>query len=441
MYFDSSRILDSRCPRTPYKPTSETLSLVNISVKGLHFGQRKLLLSEIEFLTAIFDKQKSDSVESSREQRPVLVVYPGAANGSHLPILFCLFKDVRFILIDPAPFCKELEVIAEDEDGPVIELINDYCTDELCLRISRMYGTQYDLYIVSDIRTGVPKKMQKNIEHTEMILHDNAIQRSWCWSLKAIAAMLKFHPPYPPSTDLSVQKCDLDDNTPNEIEYFDGIQLLGVWAPKSSSEVRLVVEGPFSHGHIAKTRKYNCRTHEEQCYHYNISNRYAKDCAAERVIMDRYLKCVSNKYGNNITALSNQISKDLRFPLFCPLEKDFTEDNARWLYLLYSSRRNNIIHLYEPFKNIMKFDTVKSLIKQYGESEKVPENAQVSGKQLSIDFWKDFCRCDFESAYSLPRIQWKFYGLLESRCTSYKREKRGSTSSFCNQVKFPRKEY
>ncbi|CCW62464.1 unnamed protein product [Phytomonas sp. EM1] len=438
MYFDSSRILDSRCPRTPYKPTSETLSLDSISVKGLHFGQRKLLLSEIEFLTAIFDKRKCDIIESDHKQRPVLVVYAGAANGSHLPILFRLFAEARFILIDPAPFCEEVEVIAEDVQGPIIELINDYCTDELCLRLSRMYGTQYDLYLISDIRTGVPKKMQKNIEHTEMMIRDNAAQRSWCWSLKAVAAMLKFHPPYPPSTDSSGQKCEDDDNTPDEIEYLDGIQLFGVWAPKSSSEVRLVVQGPFCHGYNAKMRKYNCKEHEEQCYHYNTSNRYLKDCAAERIIVDRYLKCIPNEYKNDITIVSNQISKDLKFPLFCPLENDFTEDHARWVYLLYSSRRHDIMHLYEPFKDVMRFDTVKDLIKRYGQSEKVPEDAQVSGKPLSIDFWKAFCRCDFESAYSLPRIQWKFYPLLDPK-RPHRRENKGAESSR-NRTQFARKE-
>ncbi len=57
----------------------------------LHWGQRKLLLSEIEFLLLHGDGVK-------------LVVYAGAAPGTHIAYLADLFPEHHFVLYDPAPF-------------------------------------------------------------------------------------------------------------------------------------------------------------------------------------------------------------------------------------------------------------------------------------------------------------------------------------------------
>ena len=66
----------------------------------MHWGQRKLLLSEIEFL--------------ARFSEPgITCVYAGAAPGTHIPYLTQLFPEVaRFVLVDPSPFiCKPSERI------------------------------------------------------------------------------------------------------------------------------------------------------------------------------------------------------------------------------------------------------------------------------------------------------------------------------------------
>lgn len=57
----------------------------------IHWGQRKLLMSEIEYLTLHGDKAS-------------LIVYAGAAPGTHIAILSEMFPQHRFILVDPAPF-------------------------------------------------------------------------------------------------------------------------------------------------------------------------------------------------------------------------------------------------------------------------------------------------------------------------------------------------
>jgi hypothetical protein len=54
-----------------------------------HFGQRKLLLTEIEYYNMLnHDKQ-------------YLVIYPGSASCEHLPVILQLFPNLKFLLIDP----------------------------------------------------------------------------------------------------------------------------------------------------------------------------------------------------------------------------------------------------------------------------------------------------------------------------------------------------
>ena len=313
--FDLGRQLLDSSPRAEYRPSSDAPV-----EKGLHFGQRKLLFSEIEFLTAICSAKVDDAI----------VVYAGAANGSHLPFLFGMFPSIKFVLIDPAPFCSALiEMDRRKSSSQLLELINECCSDELCARIRKTYPVQ-SLYLISDIRSGNPPDLT-NWENTQLMERDNAMQASWCYSLGAKAAMLKFHPPYPPTT--------LDDKTPDSIQYFKGEALWGVWAPKSSTEVRLVVTGPFVDRSKLTAATYNCKAFEEQCYYYNTNGRYARDCAAERRILSRYVALTNSK--ESVQAISSKISTALKTEGFQPLADGFNEDDARLYVFLYQSRCPN----------------------------------------------------------------------------------------------------
>lgn len=82
----SDRMLHEASPRTPYARRIGEAKTVD------HWGQRKLLLSEIEFLT-----------HYAREGDVVL--YAGAAPGNHVRFLAeNMFPRLRFILVDPARF-------------------------------------------------------------------------------------------------------------------------------------------------------------------------------------------------------------------------------------------------------------------------------------------------------------------------------------------------
>nr|CCC95086.1 conserved hypothetical protein [Trypanosoma congolense IL3000] len=399
MNFPAGRILTDGFPRRTYRP-SDSNKLEDLVIKGLHFGQRKLLLSEIEFLTAYLQHRKVSA-------RPLLVVYAGAANGSHLPFLFQLFGAIRFILIDPAPFCGAVREISLDTNGPILELVEGYCTDELCERLLTEHGDVYDIVLVSDIRSGSPAK-QTNKENTAMVMRDNEMQRSWCWSLNAKAALLKFHPPYPPCRDTASPHYDATDDTPEIIEYLDGTRLFGVWAPKSSSELRLCVQGPFERGSSAALRQYDCTEHEEQCYFYNTDNRYARDCNAEKDILTRYLLAYPSDRWSGPEALSKEISVFLRFPLFLPLDPSFTENNARWVTLLYSTRDSSSLQLFSKLRCELTYEAMLGLVKEWSSATTIPVGVKIGGIELTADFWKAVVTGDLGEAYSFPTIRWRF---------------------------------
>eukprot|EP00906_Rhabdomonas_costata_P032463 RCo045732 len=77
-----------------------------------HWGQAKLLLSEMDFL-------------SLHAKDNTLVVYAGAAPGLHIPYLAKLFPEVQFELIDPARFD------AEEKPGVKIHVVNEKFTDAM----------------------------------------------------------------------------------------------------------------------------------------------------------------------------------------------------------------------------------------------------------------------------------------------------------------------
>lgn len=449
-----NRKLTEDSPRRTYQEAA-TSTIDAVTRRGLHFGQRKLLLSEVEFFSGFLSMLHS----SNSKKKPVLVVYAGAANGQHLPFLFDLFPTFRFVLVDPAPCCQPVQAIAaagkeklSDEKSnapgpsPILELIQDYCTSELCERLAKTYGKDYHLLLVSDIRSGVPSRM-KNVEHTAMILKDNELQKSYCTSLLPALAMLKFHPPYPAEKKTSPRYDPLDD-TPEVVQYLDGVSLFGVWAPKSSSEVRLVVSGPFSHP--LSMKEYSCEAHEEQCYYYNCTGRYRRDCAAEESIWKNYLGLASlcpsdisdGLAKKTVEELSAIASEALNFPDFLPLSKLFTEDHARWFALVMSIKRIpgsvDLIAFFHLWKDAMKASVVEELIKRFQNFSTVPEPGAVievvkqfgGGQNCPAgedNFWFLFCRGDFGEAYSISRVRWNFFNRLSLQKRSRDSNERDSS--------------
>ena len=82
-----ARTLESDAPKKPYRRRADE------EKTAIHWGQRKLLMSEIEFLLSTLPKSQQ-----------CVVVYAGAAPGTHVRILADMFPSHLFVLVDPAPF-------------------------------------------------------------------------------------------------------------------------------------------------------------------------------------------------------------------------------------------------------------------------------------------------------------------------------------------------
>jgi cap2 methyltransferase len=129
------RILDNRFPVLKYRPRrpDEDRSTV-------HFGQRKLHLSEIEFLTNICK-------EISEINKKITLIYAGAAPGTHISKLSSMFPFIDFVLVDPAEF-----IVKPTER---IKIIQDYFTDSMAKQMLSEYKNNLRLFI-SDIRVSGP---------------------------------------------------------------------------------------------------------------------------------------------------------------------------------------------------------------------------------------------------------------------------------------------
>ena len=275
------RILDDSHPHRPYQRR------IGAVKSTLHWGQRKLLLSEIEFLTILGCKALIDST----------IVYAGAAPGTHISFLSALFPSARFILVDPAPFT----VRASDK----IQIINDLFTDALASSLSLAHQ---NIYFISDIRTADPFVDSPSASE-EKIRQDMRAQMEWHALLKSQRSMLKFRLPW--------------DNLTST--YLAGEIRLPVWGPQTTTESRLITDPDPS-----KTRLYDHEKYEGQMFHFNTTTRHSLyphpilgegldhcyDCRAEIEILSNYLSefaFPSPHIPSSVSSLSAKISRHIAF--------------------------------------------------------------------------------------------------------------------------------
>ncbi len=210
------------------------------------FGQRKLLMSEVQFLTHFNVR---------------FIVYAGAASGIHIKYLSALFPSVTFYLVDPAPFDRDLSLLPNVVLEPGL-FTND--TVAALLETFREYeiNPREDVGFISDIRSqsAVPDKTVNQYQKVEDgILSDMDMQMEWVLKLEPKHAMLKFRLPYIAGMDEYV-------DVKRTVEYLDGIILRQIYSPCQSSETRLIVSRQAS-GYPMRT--YDCKLYENQLYYYN----------------------------------------------------------------------------------------------------------------------------------------------------------------------------
>jgi hypothetical protein len=251
-----------------------------------HDGQRKLLLSEIEFLTLV--------IKSLGPQVPLGVVYAGSAPGTHLKALIWMFPQVRrWVFVDPnhplgqfsvtrgamedhaqmlwnlleghrtqaqfmaihGEICSRVEVVREYATTPMVQKIcNDLRTRHQCVPL-----------LISDIRTSYDTASETEAEINAKVRADMRLQQEWHKFAVPFATMVKFRLDY------------VSGQVEHLSEYMKGELYLQAWARPNSSETRLVVfDGRASPGDPLVPWQYDARRYQDVMYYFNREIREKK---------------------------------------------------------------------------------------------------------------------------------------------------------------------
>jgi hypothetical protein len=221
-----------------------------------HWGQKKLLLSEIQFLTNICIKLNIKKLNN------YVIIYIGSADGTHLPILFDMFPELEWHLYDPNPFSKYVKKYGKNK----VFIYNEYFTNETIKKIKKTINKK--ILFISDIRV-TPKD--------EQVMKDMKDQGKWGLELNADFMLLKFRLPYnEPNTYKPLNINDLDFNKnfinnydfiANDCIYLKGIMYLQLYHPTYSTELRLFVEKNKNNKYDLDN--YNYIDIENKLFNYN----------------------------------------------------------------------------------------------------------------------------------------------------------------------------
>ena len=256
-------IITDQSLREPYRQRTDE------NKTSIHWGQRKLHLSEVEFFTIYWNAQLIPNP---------LCVYAGAAPGTHIVLLSQMFPSFTFHLYDPADF--------DIQESDKIRLFKEYFTDEVASR----YSGRNDVFFVSDIRTADYKSLQNEalatrgvtefnndgtpkaphsiikdawkeaeIKNEDQIWGDMNMQQNWVLVMNPEHALLKFRLPY------------VLDGNDRIVQYLKGIVYWQVWAPQTSTETRLKPVRNASG--VYELADWNILEYEQWCFYQNTVNR------------------------------------------------------------------------------------------------------------------------------------------------------------------------
>lgn len=289
--------LDENIPELEYRRTQN-----NGLRSTIHNGQRKLLMTELYFLSKYYNEFKDDE--------NVVMIYAGSAPGTHIQYLSELFPQIQFILVDPNNFTVK--------ETPKIKIYQEYFTNELA-HTFKIEFSNYTILFCSDIRRSDPDFMD-NQRVEEVVKEDMQMQVNWAKILCSKLNIVKFRLPY----SHYIRQGDNDKDI-----YPEGEILIQPWAPLTSSETRLIFK------YDAPLIEYNSLKYENQMFWHNRIGRvmcynrgivhdeengldHCWDCSAEYNIIDLYLKNVNTNI--NILEISryityNVLKSQIKYPM------------------------------------------------------------------------------------------------------------------------------
>jgi len=290
------RILTDDIPRVAYRRRNRDIK------NNLHWGQRKLLLSEIELLTLFYQSETF----KKQPDKVVYMVYAGSAPGTHIRYLWKLFPEVYFVLYDP----RDFDTVLTDRPTKHIQTHVQLFLDETAQEWQASDHPDKHVLLVSDIRTADTETMESD-EIEDHIRQDNQWQKQWYQIMDPAAAMFKFRLPW-------------DEKSTT---YPIGDIHLQIFPPLTSTETRLIVWQPN-----APEKEYDHKKYEEQLFRFNtversfeydnplkhipkekkegLNNQY--DSVGEITVIQKYLQLMNKEDSpEDIIKISMQISKQL----------------------------------------------------------------------------------------------------------------------------------
>jgi len=386
---------------------------------NLHLGQRKLFLTELQFLTKYLETKDDECY----------VVYAGAAPSGHIYFLHLLFPNIKFILVDPNSFVLNItdpkhthykiqtnEIVYMSKSKKTPNNNNFIVYDGNMNIIEYIRTTNYHFYLFEEFYTNDTSKLLIKLNDRPIyfwsdirtdpndlhILWNLAQQHNWIKYLKPKAFMLKFRCPYfinklskdeimdyiNRNFDDSISHAKkwglniIDDYLNKKLVYFKGTINVQAFGPPSTTEVRLV-----SNNYLTYT-DYKCLDAEEKFFfHNNIDrtfirhdNKYSdqnlgfdhcNDCSLEAYLWSNYIKKFDATLDVQycVTRLCNLLGNNLKKNGHGFLFEKYTEEWYKGLYNKYCYDMKHSEKKYvppfsikqernEPFESVRKIEII-----------------------------------------------------------------------------------
>ena len=228
--------------KVPYEKSKKIIE--TLKNKPLHWGQLKLFLSELLFLSMFNTKAYT-------------ILYVGAAEGDHIAKLAEMFFRHKFILYDPRNFSPSLKKYAN------IEMHNKYFTDDEAKKYKKDGS---NILFISDIRISEYGKYKTTYSEKseEFVIDDMQYQMDWCKIIKPKKAYLKFRTMY----------------IKEKFDYFDGTIYLQQYSPVST-ESRLLTDN------YDKLITYDSKEFDEKMAYYNCCMRPTQKSVRWTKVMEK----------------------------------------------------------------------------------------------------------------------------------------------------------
>ena len=350
-----------------------------------HWGQKKLLLSEIQFFTRICKTLKIKNLKD------FAVVYVGSAGGHHLPILYDMFPDLLWLLYDPAPFSKE--VMQHPTINKSVFVFNMFFTDETIKHVNNNCKNRKILFI-SDIR----------VEAKEVkIIKDMRDQAHWGMELNSPFMLLKFRLPYEDLDEIpkNNEQLNLNKNMLNNpsfstnkdkyMVYLKGDIYLQIFPPPYSGELRLFVEQKNNKYDL---EEYNYLEIEKKLFKYNYHFRLDFICHNTEEIC----KNIPLKYINLIPGYDTSIECLMEYIIIKEYYEYFynINDDIKLIHKMYDM---NFLLEKLTGRNFLNcsYDTI---LKYYLRSD----------KNIKLKYWKDIIKIKINLSIKSQLELIKIYG-------------------------------